>query len=782
MTTTARHAGKTSALSLSDFRNCHRDETIIVCGCGTSLHELIEPRRTITIGVNDVGRLFTPDYLVVLNPPAQFGGDRYRYVEESGARTLFTQLDLGRVRPPIASIRLGHFAGIDIEQMNRENVLHYTQNSPYVALCLAVYMGARRIGIIGVDFTEHHFFSRTNAHPLSVRLADIDAQYRNLYGALQRGGIEVFNLSSASRLTAFPKTACSAFTEPRAASAGSRKTARSLSIVSYATTPVVGVPAVLARCIRERTGHDAQCVWQTRAYGNGVRFDGDDTIEWSVDPLAAEAALHKADVIIVHNGKVDARHRTLVDSKPVVTMAHNYMSNVDPAFVKRGFPGMVVGQYQATLAEFEGWFIVPNPVPWWQASWQVRPKPDIVTIAYTPSGKHESYPQGHQLYWHGKGYESTMRVLERVASRWPVQIETVRDRFLTHAESLSAKQKAHILIDECVTGSYHRNSLEGLTLGCVVVNGVGLLQGVKEVIRACSTHAQDAPFVFATRESLEAELTSLIEAGPAKLASRGQSCRLWMEQNWDFTHQWERFWQPVIERAIAQTEPRRGSAARLCQPVPQEAGVLEKRFEAAFLRGVKHSDESVSGPGSCLVQTEELRRNLPDLIQGIGVKSLLDVGCGDVNWVRRVELGIQEYVGIDIVQRLVDENQRLHARDGWRFIRRDITRDDLPAADLILCRDLLVHLSFADVGRALAAFAQSGSRYLLTTTFPARRENIDIATGGWRTLNFQLSPFDFPEPLRIINEKCTEVGGRFADKSLALWRMDQIERFTRTVR
>ena len=73
----------------------------------------------------------------------------------------------------------------------------------------------------------------------------------------------------------------------------------------------------------------------------------------------------------------------------------------------------------------------------------------------------------------------------------------------SHAESLAMKRRAHIVIDECVTGSYHRNSLEGLAAGCVVVNGVGLLPGVEEVLRRCAPEAHALPFVFSTLDSLE---------------------------------------------------------------------------------------------------------------------------------------------------------------------------------------------------------------------------------------------------------------------------------------
>jgi spore maturation protein CgeB len=200
---------KSNFTALSQFRDRHRDQSIIVCGCGESLNELPQPERFITIGVNDVGRRFTPNYLVVVNPRNQFTGDRFRHVESSQAEYIFTQLNLGLSRQNIVKFQLGTYGGTDL---SNPRVLHHTQNSPYVALCLAVLMGAKRIGIIGVDFTDHHFFAPTGKHSLSPHLSTIDAQYKRLYEAIKNRGVEVYNLSSKSRLTAFPKSTLEEFT------------------------------------------------------------------------------------------------------------------------------------------------------------------------------------------------------------------------------------------------------------------------------------------------------------------------------------------------------------------------------------------------------------------------------------------------------------------------------------------------------------------------------------------------------------------------------------------
>src|SRR5262249_18400623 len=183
------------------FRNLHAGASILVCGCGPSLNELDNAVGLLTIGVNDVGRKFTPDYLVVVNPRSQFTADRLALIENCGARAVFSHLnDLRPKTAPLVRFRLGTYNGTDLSDAE---TLHYTQNSPYVAVCLAMHLGAQRIGLIGVDFVDHHV--------LSGKLPQIEVEYRKLAIAAQNRGIEIFNLGAASRLTALPKLSLAEF-------------------------------------------------------------------------------------------------------------------------------------------------------------------------------------------------------------------------------------------------------------------------------------------------------------------------------------------------------------------------------------------------------------------------------------------------------------------------------------------------------------------------------------------------------------------------------------------
>ncbi|MFE4971341.1 class I SAM-dependent methyltransferase [Kitasatospora sp. NPDC056651] len=183
-----------------------------------------------------------------------------------------------------------------------------------------------------------------------------------------------------------------------------------------------------------------------------------------------------------------------------------------------------------------------------------------------------------------------------------------------------------------------------------------------------------------------------------------------------------------------------------------------------------------------MVQTAALRSQLPGLIAELGTGSLLDVPCGDFFWMSEVELGVDSYIGADIVPELIERNRERFARPNHDFRVIDLTRDQLPSADLIFTRDCLVHLCDDDVHRALDTIRHSGSGYLATTTFTERTVNLnDIETGAWRPLNLRLAPFALPEPLRLLNEHCTEVyvtrtdgvetEHRFSDKSIGIWRI-----------
>ena len=144
---------------------------------------------------------------------------------------------------------------------------------------------------------------------------------------------------------------------------------------------------------------------------------------------------------------------------------------------------------------------------------------------------------------------------------------------------------------------------------------------------------------------------------------------------------------------------------------------------------------------------------------------------------KEVALGVESYTGIDIVESLIEKHSEQFGSASRHFLCRNLVVDELPQADLILCRDCLVHLRFKHIRKVLINFQRSGAKYLLMTTFTDRDKNFDLigANDFWRTLNFELPPFNFPAPLKLINEHCTEEQNQYGDKCLGLWRLEDIK-------
>ncbi len=179
--------------------------------------------------------------------------------------------------------------------------------------------------------------------------------------------------------------------------------------------------------------------------------------------------------------------------------------------------------------------------------------------------------------------------------------------------------------------------------------------------------------------------------------------------------------------------------------------------------------ESRSGSGSTLSETENLRTSLPAVLHQLGIRTLLDLPCGDFHWMSHLALEGIDYLGADIVAELVASNQSKYAAPGRRFVQLDLVSELLPLVDAVLCRDCLVHLPNAMVSQALANLRRSGATWLICTTFPMQRDNPDIPLGLWRPINLQAAPFHWPAPAQLLHEGNPDP--RYADKSLGIWRL-----------
>jgi hypothetical protein len=200
---------------------------------------------------------------------------------------------------------------------------------------------------------------------------------------------------------------------------------------------------------------------------------------------------------------------------------------------------------------------------------------------------------------------------------------------------------------------------------------------------------------------------------------------------------------------------------------------LRGRFCRIFEMNLWGAATSVSGLGSEERATARLSQEIGPMLRSLGdVKRLLDAPCGDAGWIARADLGTVSYTGVDIVPELIHSLRRERAGFG-EFLVADITRDALPSADAILCRDCLVHLSFDNIALVLKRFKATGAQWLITTTFTRWEHNADCEDGDWRALNLEHHPFCWSTPEYLLVEGCDE-GGGWRDKSLGFWRLDRL--------
>jgi 2-polyprenyl-3-methyl-5-hydroxy-6-metoxy-1,4-benzoquinol methylase len=193
--------------------------------------------------------------------------------------------------------------------------------------------------------------------------------------------------------------------------------------------------------------------------------------------------------------------------------------------------------------------------------------------------------------------------------------------------------------------------------------------------------------------------------------------------------------------------------------------------------------ETADGPGATLALTEQLRAWLQELLQRIRIDTMLDAACGDWAWMRLVDLGRIEYTGWDVDPGRIDTCRARAAdlkTDTYFEVRNLLTTPCVPEFDLVLCRDMLMHVTNEHISRFLDKVRDSGSRLLLTTTFPGADNSSrrwDAAKATWQgymeqPMDLTREPFNLPAPLEVFDEQPGPQGILAVPRQLALFHIN----------
>jgi hypothetical protein len=195
---------------------------------------------------------------------------------------------------------------------------------------------------------------------------------------------------------------------------------------------------------------------------------------------------------------------------------------------------------------------------------------------------------------------------------------------------------------------------------------------------------------------------------------------------------------------------------------------LEQLFTDFYNQNIWRDSETRSGKGS-RKDSGPVRDSLAALSTVTAqyeVKSIADIPCGDFNWISDFLANASvRYLGYDIVGELVVDNRKRYP--GFEFRQLNIVNDVPERVDLILCKDLLNHLTYDEVCAALSNIRRSRARFLLLSNNFGYK-NRQLVARRWvtsRHLDITAPPLNYSPPIWRHNY-------------LGLWNLPDLERFS----
>lgn len=169
----------------------------------------------------------------------------------------------------------------------------------------------------------------------------------------------------------------------------------------------------------------------------------------------------------------------------------------------------------------------------------------------------------------------------------------------------------------------------------------------------------------------------------------------------------------------------------------------EKIFTNLYATGAWGlNDEGLasSGPNTSIRDSLSYIQFLEDLLKTYSIQSVVDVGCGDWAFSKAIDWKNVQYTGIDIVKPVIEKNQSAYSSSHISFIHGDMNEMELPAADLLICKDVLQYLPKNKILSFLAKLRTYKYCLFINDVDPYGR-NKSIVCGDHRPLDLTKAPF-----------------------------------------
>ena len=191
-------------------------------------------------------------------------------------------------------------------------------------------------------------------------------------------------------------------------------------------------------------------------------------------------------------------------------------------------------------------------------------------------------------------------------------------------------------------------------------------------------------------------------------------------------------------------------------------------YKSKYWKG--SGDGSLSGAGSNENTTHNIKLELQNFFNEKKIQSILDIPCGDWKWMSTMNFQHVNYIGCDVVEEMIEDNSKLYESDNIKFIVKSLIDDDLPKADIIIVRDLLVHLDTSDILKCLANIKRNNFKYIAITNYPTlKSQHKDKLLGDkWRPINLSKEPFSLTDPDYNLDDTST-IQDHDKEKYLSVW-------------
>jgi len=170
--------------------------------------------------------------------------------------------------------------------------------------------------------------------------------------------------------------------------------------------------------------------------------------------------------------------------------------------------------------------------------------------------------------------------------------------------------------------------------------------------------------------------------------------------------------------------------------------------------GINFANMGSSGPGSDLSNVREYMEFLQVFINLNKIQSIMDVGCGDFQFMRHMDLRKVKYTGVDCVKSVVKFNNKEFGSDNISFKYKDLSRHTFDYADLYILKDVLQHLSNEMIYNFLDYITESKlAKYIIITNCMDQvEEDQDVPSiGETRFLDGKMFPLKKYNPI-ILKE------------------------------